>query len=600
MLDVTALANYTLKSGDQVSVTVYDGTDIYNLAQSEFTIVGNTVVLNHLAHPTSDAVIVKLAIATPAIHSAGDLELYYGDEAALAGQPIIDATGLPTRDSHNNVITYTGSTFTAPESETHVYQPGQKISLLAPPLAGHTVGVVVGGVTLLAGDFSVSGGVLTITRTAGLTAGANAVVTYTAGVATETKHETYYYAPTAGVMSTILGATPVTGPAVQVTVGGVILTQNVDFSIVNGNTLRITRTSGLTGGAQILVTYVGPVLHGRGDPVWVQATTGSGYVEAQYSGGQTVLTLGNEPFLYRGGEQAYYSTTDHVQVAQTVQRITVTGTGGLPTDILYNGLGAVTLSLGSGHDLVTVQATHTGSTTINTGSNDDRVAVRNISGATTINTGTGNDTVYVGTEAGLWHTTQVPAVQADANGNKFLNVLGDANSIRAGLTINGGSNANDNDVVTVDDTQDAHPNIGVLSSTTLMGIFGSGGTMTYSGLEALTINLGDAGNTFTVVSTHGTPTHIATTSLWAGNGADTVNVEEIDGPDVDRHRPEQRPDPRRQHDRHRRSRPDHRKHARQDQQRLADPRRRRRHRRAAHVRQRRHREQHRRRSPRPR
>ena len=39
------------------------------------------------------------------------------------------------------------------------------ISLLAPPVAGHAVTVSVGAVTLGAGDFSVSGGLLTITRT---------------------------------------------------------------------------------------------------------------------------------------------------------------------------------------------------------------------------------------------------------------------------------------------------------------------------------------------------------------------------------------------------------------------------------------------------
>ena len=515
VLDVTALANYTLKSGDQVSVTVYDGTDIYNLASSEYTVSGNQVLLNNLAHPTSDAVIVKLVIATPALHASGDLQQYYGDEAALAGQPIIDATGLPTRDSHNVVVTYTGTTFTASESETHVYQPGQKISLLAPPLTG-SVGVVVGGVTLGSGDFTVSGGLLTITKP-GLTAGLNAVVTYTAGVATETKHESYYYVPPAtGHQSILLGTTPVTGPAVQVSIGGVILAPNVDFTI-SGHTLTILRSSGLTGGAQILVTYVGPVLHGRGDPVWVQATTGTGYVEATYSGGQPVLTLGNEPLLYRGGEQDYYSTTDHVQVAQTVNRLTVTGTGGLPADILYGGLGSVSLSLGSGNDLVTVAATHTGSTTIDTGAGNDRVAVRSISGATTVLTSGGNDTVYVGSEAGQWP-------------GGFTNVRGNANGIAAALVVDGGTGT---DVVTVDDTFDTTNNNGTLTSSLLSGIFGGvGGTLGYSNLEELDINLGlaAASNTFTIKSTHGSQTLAASTNVTLGLGNDTVNVQAIAGP----------------------------------------------------------------------
>src|SRR5262249_12861526 len=154
--------------------------------------------------------------------------------------------------------------------------------------------------------------------------------------------------------------------------------------------------------------------------------------------------------LYRGGEQAYHTTADPVQHAQTVDRITVKGSG-MPGDILYTGLGSVSLSLGSGNDLVTVETTHTGSTTISTRDGTARVAVREVRGDTTVNAGDGSDTVYVGTEAGLWHTAQVPSVPADAKGNKFLNVLGDANSIIAPLTIHGDAGT---DVVTVDDTQD--------------------------------------------------------------------------------------------------------------------------------------------------
>ena len=142
---------------------------------------------------------VVLVIATPAVHASGDLMQYYGDEAALNGQPIIDATGTPTRNTQNQVITYVGTTFTTTESETRTYTPTggvMKISLLAPPLSGHPVTVTVGSVTLGSSDFSLSGGVITITRTIGLTVGATIVIGYTAGIATETKHESYYYVPT--------------------------------------------------------------------------------------------------------------------------------------------------------------------------------------------------------------------------------------------------------------------------------------------------------------------------------------------------------------------------------------------------------------------
>ena len=56
VLDVGALANYTLKSGDQVSVTVYDGTNIYNLARRRIhDVVGNTRRAERLLAPTRRA-----------------------------------------------------------------------------------------------------------------------------------------------------------------------------------------------------------------------------------------------------------------------------------------------------------------------------------------------------------------------------------------------------------------------------------------------------------------------------------------------------------------------------------------------------------------
>ena len=194
--------------------------------------------------------------------------------------------------------------------------------------------------------------------------------------------------------------------------------------------------------------------------------------------------------------------------------------------ILYAGLASVTLSLGSGNDLVTIQSTHDGTTAVNTGAGNDRVAVQAVSGATNINSGTGDDTIYVGSGAGLWHTTQVPAVPADANGNKFLNVQGDANAIQGEVSIDGGDGS---DVVTVDDTQDAAPNTGLLTSDQIMGIFGTGGLVDYSNLEALLIALGYGGNTFTVESTHGSPTKRATTSITTGAGNDLIYVDSIDG-----------------------------------------------------------------------
>ena len=483
-------------------------------------------------------------------------------------------------------------------------------------------------------DFSVSGGILTITRT-GLTAGATVTVGYTAGLETETKNESYSYVPSQGVQSIILATTPIAGQAVTVTIGGVVLQAGVDFT-VSGDTLELhTTRTGVQAGDTVEVSYTGPMLHGRAETVYVADPANAGqYVNALYEDDtHPVVTLGNEPILYVGGEQAYYTTTDPVQHAQTEGRITVHATsgaltmtlggtasngevwsidltgsdvaygdgivvsytvqasdlaaadpiasiasrlaplitatglynassagdrltiaphgsslytaslattgsgtatcssgaaepctpaGGAAGDFLYTGIASVSLSLGSGDDLVTVVTTNTASTSVSTGAGDDRVAVRDIEGSTTVSTGGGDDTIYVGTEAGLWHTTQAPTVTADANGDKFLNILGDANSIRAVLSIDGGAG---DDTVAVDDTRDGAPNMGILSSTQIMGIFGTGGLVDYSGLESLSVFLGDGGNTFTIVSTHAGTTFVST-----GAGSDAIFVDTIAGP----------------------------------------------------------------------
>ncbi|HVP75979.1 MAG TPA: hypothetical protein VMS63_08155, partial [Gaiellaceae bacterium] len=304
-------------------------------------------------------------------------------------------------------------------------------------------------------------------------------------------------------------------------------------------------------GESITIAYTGAVLHSRGEPVYNVCSgtrTSNTCVAQKYAQGTPVLTLGNEPVLYTGGQQAYYSAADPVLVPVQENRITISGTGGLADDVIYSGLASVSVHLGGGANHVTVDTTpagptsrgtggnasgnavitsHTGLTTITTLGGADQFAIPAIEGAVTLSTGGGNDTVAVGSEAGFY-----PTISGLWNGK------GDANEIYGNLTIDGGDGS---DTVTVDDTQDSTPNIGVLSSTRLLGIFGSGGYVTYSNLESLTIDLGNAvtdsqghplvvGNTFVVDSTHGSPSVIATTAIDTGNGNDVVDVERISGP----------------------------------------------------------------------
>ncbi len=92
------------------------------------------------------------------------------------------------------------------------------------------------------------------------------------------------------------------------------------------------------------------------------------------------------------------------------------------------------------------------------------------------------------------------------------------NDISAPLTINGDDGS---DTLYVDDTGDAAPNTGTLTSTTLAGLGMSDG-ITYGTLEALNIGLGSGGDNFTIASTHA-----GTTTLNSNAGADIVNVQMI-------------------------------------------------------------------------
>src|SRR5205807_1284739 len=88
-----------------------------------------------------------------------------------------------------------------------------------------------------------------------------------------------------------------------------------------------------TTGNNITVTYTGPVLHQRGEPVYVSDGAG-GFIVSNYTNSTTpVLTRGDEAYKYRGGEQAYYATNDQKVVATTEYRRSVPSYGatGHPT-----------------------------------------------------------------------------------------------------------------------------------------------------------------------------------------------------------------------------------------------------------------------------
>jgi Ca2+-binding RTX toxin-like protein len=187
----------------------------------------------------------------------------------------------------------------------------------------------------------------------------------------------------------------------------------------------------------------------------------------------------------------------------TSNRLTGLGMAGddATKGIEYSAIETLNLSLGAGADDFTIQSTHAGVTVLNTLGGADRVAIKATSGTTTVNSGDGNDTINVGSLATV--TT---------------NTGGNLDAIQGALTVNGGADTNS---LTLDETGDATPNSGTMTSTQVTGLGMGAGGITYSDIATLNINLGTGGDTFNVQSTN-----VATlTTLKTGStGANIVNV----------------------------------------------------------------------------
>jgi Ca2+-binding RTX toxin-like protein len=190
---------------------------------------------------------------------------------------------------------------------------------------------------------------------------------------------------------------------------------------------------------------------------------------------------------------------------------------GMGGSIGYGDFESLRIDLGSGADTFDVLSTHAGSTrlrgnggadlvrilstggvlVVETGSGNDRVDVRAIGADATVDAGDGDDVVIVGSTDGLLE------------------------AIDGGLVVRGGLG---DDAMTADDGGELLPSVGMLAATLLTGLGLAGAGIDYADLESLTVNLGGAGDTFTIEGTHA-----GTTLLNAGAGADTVAVYTIAG-----------------------------------------------------------------------
>jgi hypothetical protein len=179
---------------------------------------------------------------------------------------------------------------------------------------------------------------------------------------------------------------------------------------------------------------------------------------------------------------------------------TITGTTlngfDMTGQVQYGTVEFVNLQLGSGQDVVTVAGTHTQKTQINTGAGVDYVRVQAIAGETTLNTEAGADQIVI------------------------ANAQTTVNSIEATLTVNAGTHS---DTLQVLDSGDITNNTGTLTQTQISGL-GMTGTINYTNVDLVQVNLGAGHDQLTVASTHTRRTAINT-----GGGDDTVQVQAIQG-----------------------------------------------------------------------
>ena len=157
------------------------------------------------------------------------------------------------------------------------------------------------------------------------------------------------------------------------------------------------------------------------------------------------------------------------------------GMGGM--GIVYNTIQILTINLGTGNDIFSVQSTNA---TTNT---------------TVINTGTQADQFDIGSLSPM--------------------VGGIVDMIAGPLTITGGGI----DTMSVDDTGSTIDKTGTLTATTLTGLNMGPAGITYTGLATVNVSLGSGTNTFNIATTH-----TGQTTVNTGTGTNTVNVETISGP----------------------------------------------------------------------
>jgi hypothetical protein len=175
---------------------------------------------------------------------------------------------------------------------------------------------------------------------------------------------------------------------------------------------------------------------------------------------------------------------------------------GMGAAVGYTSIDNLSIVLGSGADIVSINGTGAANTMLDTGGGGDSVNLLAASQDVSLMLGLGNDSVVVGS---------VPS----ALGRRLA-------TIEADVVVAGGGGSNS---LTLDDRGSTASSSGTLTQNLVSALgLGPGGSISYSQFNALSLLLGRGSANVVIANTHA-----GSTTVTAQNAADTVSVRRITG-----------------------------------------------------------------------
>jgi hypothetical protein len=309
-------------------------------------------------------------------------------------------------------------------------------------------------------------------------------------------------------------ATAIETDAGSLSLTGSVVTQSNGVTGTITLQSNVTTTNSSTGVlATTPYTYGGTLAlyGGSGNNTFtVSSWSGSGAITLDGKGGSDTYIIN---FQSSGSFTATVSDsgatgTDALTLYGTTGNDTINVSGSVVSlasqTVNYSGMENLAVYTRSGNDIVNLTGT-SAATSINAGSGNDTFNIISISNPTAVTLGSGVNTVNVGTQA--------PTETG-----------GTLNSIQATLTVTGGNGGTD--TLYLDDSADNSAATATLTATSLTGVFGSGGSLAYSGIASFNLYLGSGDHTVNVQGMNGT------VNIVLGGGTNILNIGSNAGPIV--------------------------------------------------------------------